>query len=644
MGSQLGMKKGTLLAIIFLLLSVTQAASQDKPSRIKVKKGLLVVLRDTTFITKRDTVLVLSEVEKATIRIRENPFVKSSNFYDSLSISAYKHKVTREIFDLVVKKRGRKEKLVNAVVKSEEIFMPYTGYAIGSIVFKNVDMLEGSVIDTLQKAETKLGKFVNKVHKDTRAGIIANNLLFHVGDKVDPYQLADNERILRQFISLRDARIYLTKNKDSPNTVDVVVVTQDVTSIGVAGSYSSLGKFRLDIFDINILGYAKQLRVSYFRNSANFPKNGYEVTLREPNWAGTFLQSELQYTNNYLRQRTRFALGRDFFAPEIKYAGGIELYRTREKYYFEDYDTLEMPYTENNLDLWAGRSIEFKKRMNLIFSTRINSKDFTSKPFISNDSNSFFYDRTLLLGSVALIKRNYLKSLRILGFGRTEDIPIVSSVNVIFGNEANEFINRKYYEVGGSFARYFPKIGYLNISAAAGSFFKQQVAEDGLVIINGLYFSDLIKLRKNQLRQFIYFNYTKGFNRILDQTIGLSGKWKNIDGFVPLGNERITLGFESVYFMSWYVYGFQFAIFHRIDFKLLSNEDSLFHKKSVFPIFTGGARMINENLVLPRISLQLSYFGGNESYGPAWEFKLRTSLIDIFGTNQVFKPHVLKFN
>lgn len=36
-----------------------QWAGQKKPSRIKVKKGLLVVLRDTTFITKRDTVLLL---------------------------------------------------------------------------------------------------------------------------------------------------------------------------------------------------------------------------------------------------------------------------------------------------------------------------------------------------------------------------------------------------------------------------------------------------------------------------------------------------------------------------------------------------------------------------------------------------------
>lgn len=639
------MKKEILLILIFLLLSAMHASAQADPvRRIKIRKGLWVILRDTSFITRRDTIFILSPDERANIRIRENPYVKSSNFYDSLSISAYKFKFTREIFDLVVKKRGRKETLVHAVVKSEEVFMPYAGYTISTIVFKKVDMLEGSVIDTLQKADTKFGKFVNKVHTDTRTKIISNNLLFNVGDEVDPYQLADNERILRQFISLRDARIYLSESVNDSHAVDVVIVTQDVTSIGVAGSYGSSKKFRLDIYDINILGYAKQLRVSYFRSAAYSPKNGYEITLREPNLSGTFLQGELQYTDNYLRQRTRVALGRDFLTPQTKYAGGMELYRTQEKYFFEEYDSLEMPYTENNMDVWAGRSIEFKKRMNLIFSSRINSMIFSSKPFVSNDSNSFFYDRTLLLGSISWTKRNYLKSLRIRGFGKTEDIPIGGSATVILGTENNEFIDRKYYEVGGTFAHYFQKFGYLNFSIEAATFLKQRAMEDGLILINGLYFSDLIKFRKNQMRQFIYFNYTKGFNRMLDKTIALNGKWENNDGVIPLGDERMTVGFETVYFMSWYLYGFQVALFHRIDLKWLSNLNPLFDINSLFPIVTAGFRMINENLVLPRVSVELSYFGGNQLYRSAWEFKFKTTLINLFGTNQVFKPQVLKFN
>ncbi len=637
------MKNKILLVLLVSSLFVAQAVGQTKlQKKIKVKKGLQVVLRDTSFITRKDTILFVNKNEK--IRVTENPYVTSSRFYDSLAKKTSHHKVSKGAFEWVVKKRGRKEKLVNAVVKSEDVFKPYTGYTISSILFKSVDLLEGSVIDTLQKATTRFGLFVNTIHKDTRAKIIAQNLLFKAGDAVDPYKLADNERILRQFKPLRDARIYVSPNKANPKTADVVVVTQDVASIGVAGDYGSPNRYRLEIYDINMLGYARQLRLSYFRNSEAYPKNGYEVTLREPNFRSTFVQGELQYTNNYIRQRTRLALGRDFFTPEIKYAGGIELYRTQENFYFEEYDTLKLPYTENNIDLWAGRSFQLDKRTNLIFSIRLNTRDFVAQPFVSIDSNSFFYNKTFFLNSISLIRRNYLKSLRIRGFGKTEDVPVGGFISLVFGKEVNQFTDRSYFELDGSIARYFPHLGYFNLSLAIGSFFKIGSPEDGLVTVSNTYFSDLLKLRKTQARQFIYFTYTKGFNRVLDQTISLPGKWEDANRLPPLGNHRMTIGFETVYFMPWYAYGFQFALFHRVDFNLLSKSTILLTKTALFPSIQFGVRMLNENLVLPRFSLDLTYFGKNQNYKPAWQIKFSTTLPNLFGTSQTFKPQVSSFN
>jgi hypothetical protein len=185
----------------------------------------------------------------------------------------------------------------------------------------------------------------------------------------------------------------------------------------------------------------------------------------------SFTQAELQFTDNYLRQRIRLSADRDFFAPNIKYAGGMEIYRTREKFYFEEYDTLEVPYTENCIDIWAGRSFEFRKRFNIIFTARLDMHNFTSKPFVSSDSNSFFYDRNFVLGSVWLTKRNFLKSLRIRGFGRTEDIPTGGAASILVGAEINEFADRSYVELGGTFGNYFARIGYVNLSLSAGSFF-----------------------------------------------------------------------------------------------------------------------------------------------------------------------------
>lgn len=630
---------------MLLTLVIAISSAQDVPrKKLKVEKGLLVILRDTTFVTHSDTVLLLTEEEISTVRFRENPRLKSSRFYDSLEKKATGSKFKTDVLDLIVKKKRRREKLVSTIVKSEEVFKPYQGLTIGSIVFKAVDLVEGSVIDTLQRATSKFGKFINTVHMDTRAGIINQNLLFEVGDVVDPFTFADTERILRQLKNLRDVRIYLETSDTAPGIVEVIVVTQDVGSLGVSASFSSFDKYRLDVYDVNIFGYARQLRVSYYRNANEEIKNGYEITIRESNFYKTFIQGELQYTDNYLRQRTRLAIERDFFAPEINYAGGLDIYRTHENYYFEEYDTLEMPYTENSVDFWAGRSFEIRKRMNLTFTGRMHVRNFMEAPVVSGDSNFFFHDRTLYLGGISFTKRNYLKSLRIRGFGRTEDIPVGGFVGILAGKEISAFADRPYFEIDGSFGRYYTKVGYINTAVAIGSFFNNGVGEEGLLAITGTYFSDLTRIRRLQFRQFLFFNYIRGFNRVIDRTVTLEGKWRDAENRRPLGNKRIAMGFETVYFMPWYTYGFQFALFHRFDLNLLSDDFALLTSNSIFPSIRAGVRMLNENLVLPAFSVEVAYFGQNEYFDKAWEFRFSATTRYLFETLQSFKPRIASFN
>lgn len=638
------MLKLTLLIGLFVLWIKPVYSQPKRLNKILVKKDMEVVLRDTSFITKRDTLVYLTDEEAKKMKVRVNPHRTSSDFYDSLRLRSQENSFTKDVYAFVVKKKKRKKKLISIVVKSETIFKPYAGYRIATITFKSVDLLEGSVTDTLQHATSGFGKFVNKVHRDTRARIVVQNLLFEVGDEVDPYQLADNERVLRQFITLRDARIYLSKNPDSMNEVDVVIVTQDVTSIGVSGDYRSLKNFRFDVYDINTLGYARQFQLSYYRHLSATTRHGYGVLLRDPNFLHSFMQAELEYTDADVRQRARVSLGRDFFTPQIRYAGGMEAYRTTEDFLFEDYDTLRVPYTENAIDFWAGRSIEFKKRMNLIFSTRVNTRRFIHRPYVSKDSNSYFYNRTLLLASVSFTKRNFLTTIRIRGFGKTEDLPIGGSVNLIGGKEINEFIDRYYIELNGTYNHYFSALGYFNLLFALGSFYKAGINEDGLLICNGTYFTNLIKLRRAEVRQFVYVNYIKGYNRVLDQTVRTAGKWEDALGQRPLGNERLSMGFETVYFMPWYVYGFQFALFHRFDLNLLTMNASLFSRPSAFPSIRIGVHTLNENLVLPVFSFDLAYYGKNKIYVAAWEFRFSTTLRNLFGTSQAFKPTVPIFN
>jgi hypothetical protein len=105
----------------------------------------------------------------------------------------------------------------------------------------------------------------------------------------------------------------------------------------------------------------------------------------------------------------------------------------------------------------------------------------------------------------------------------------------------------------------------------------------------------------------------------LDRLSPLPGKWRDENDLSPLGNQRMTLGLESVYFMPWYFYGFQSALFYRVDLILLTYNEGLFDKKSQFFMIRGGVRVLNENLVLPSFSVELGYYGKSQLYSSVWK-------------------------
>ncbi|HZY82052.1 MAG TPA: hypothetical protein VFE50_21155 [Cyclobacteriaceae bacterium] len=631
-----------LLSLLAITL-VFQARAQDKPlvkiDTLYVPKGYMVILEDTSFVVGNDTVVIGRKV-----RMKEDPYAKSQKFYDSLEERADRTRVTKELHELLIRKQRRAQTVDSAIIKSEDSFKKFEGMTVRSIRFKKIDLLEGSVLDTVLEASSRVGKWVNRLHADTRPFIIRNNLLFDVGDKVDPYKFADNERVLRQFKTIRDARIYLAPVDGSPNEVDVVVVTQDVASVGASGSYSSLNKFSLSVYDINILGYAKQLQVSYFRNTDGSPQDGYEILLREPNISGSFVSGEIKYTDNYLRNRMSITAGRDFLTPKMKYAGGLEVFKTHENYVINRNDTLPQPYTQESLDLWLARSVQLATRTNFIVAARTYDYRFTSRPFISPDSNYFFFNRNYILGGLTIFKTNYIKGSLIQGFGRTEDVPVNAWFGTTFGSEYNDYSTRPYLDAHGGMGRYMRKSGYFYADFTVGGFKNGSVIEDGIVSFSGRYFSNLLPAGKTRVRQFVNVSYVRGYNRTIYQTLAINRGWRDVHGFVPLGTERALLGIETVYFTPWYFYGFKFAIYHGADFNVLSdNGEKMLDKKNVFPSIKAGIRMLNDNLVFPTLSVDARYYIRTADFKPAFTIEVSTTLPRLFGAPQSFKPQIAAF-
>lgn len=624
-----------ILLILSIVFTPQVGHSQQEYKTYEVSAGQMVILRDTSFVTEVDTLIRLPIGEQ--IRIKKDPVAKSRKFYNRLDSLSTKNKFTNRLYGLIVDTGDSSNQTEEDIVRSETPFLPYQGKIIRSVNFRKVPLLEGSVLDTAAVPGTVVGEFVNKMHMNTRNYVIRKNLLFTQGNQVDAFTFADNERILRQLRVLKDARIYL-KADDSGDSVDVLVVTQDVASIGVSGNYYSLNNFIGNLFDVNMLGTATQFEVSYFYNANESKKHGYGLLLRDPNLFGSFGTGSIQYSDNYLRNQFLVEYSREFLTPRTKYGGGASYYVTRENFLPNEVDTLRLPYTAHNSDIWGGRSFQIDTRSNFVISGRLNKRIFSSRPYIAEDSNRYFTNRTLALISMALLERKYMRTHLIRGFGRTEDIPIGKFAILTTGREFSEFGDYTYYGLDLGYSMYLQRLGYFNNRISFSSFMGNNTWQDGFFQLGTSYFTPLIDLNKMRIRQFIDIDYTKGFRRVYDNIIKLAGKWETDSGLPPLGNERLTISGETVYFTTWYFYGFRFTFYHRFELNMLAYNTRLFSKQNYFPAIKAGIRTLNENLVFPTLSLNFAFYGNASGHPNKFAVTLNANFESLFPLNRSLKP------
>ncbi|MEJ2537767.1 MAG: hypothetical protein P8048_12095, partial [Calditrichia bacterium] len=225
-----------------LIWSQEKAPDNKLSDTIFVRRNSLIIFPDTTLFIRNDTVLVIPSDMNYKLK---NSSDSNSNGEDFQS--------------------------------PEKAFLPYKGMIISRIRLKQVDVLAGSIMDTSITATDQFSKLLNSIHVKTRKRIIYNNLLFHRGDSLDAYVLADNERILRSLPFIEDARILVVPVAGDKNKVEVVVITKDLFSIGVNPTFIDVNKYRFDLFDRNLMGWGSELRYTNHYNSAEELDTGHEL-------------------------------------------------------------------------------------------------------------------------------------------------------------------------------------------------------------------------------------------------------------------------------------------------------------------------------------------------------------------------------
>jgi hypothetical protein len=550
-------------------------------------------------------------------------------------------------------------------VKVENPFLKFKGKIIRSVETISLGF-EYNIDDTTQ-IESSFGVSVGKrFHKNTSDKVIRNNLFFREGGRVFPYLFADNERYLRDLIFIQDARIFVELAEGSTDSVDVVVLTKDVFSIGGKLLIGSINDGRGEVSEENFLGSGTRLQFSFYHDQKRFPQNGVGGELIKRNIGGSFIDLVAGYKDykyafsSGRNEETIFytRLEKPLVTPYIPSTGALEwsYQRTRNTYHTEALYKDSIKYSYYTLDGWLGYSIDSKRAL-------YENKEIRRHRFIAlrgfkqfyqiipaaykTGFNKTFTDFTGALASLNIFKQVFYKTKFIYGFGRNEDIPEGFSVAITAGYINKQTIKRPYSGLDISFANFKKKGFYSNFTFRAGGYFYRKRFEDVDLLFNFDHFTRLRKLSSNWFnRVFFATGITAQANPVLNTPLYL-----NSDFGLPYFNNgllssdlRATIKAETVFYNTKKVLGFRFAPFVFADAILLKPTKMSLKQSDIFTAVGGGIRTRNENLVFGTIELRGYWFPRVNGDMKGWKVELNSNIRFKFRSSFISRPDFIIAN
>jgi hypothetical protein len=556
---------------------------------------------DSLIKAKRDTALIrMQRLE------REKKIMESINTYSKRKGPIAK--VVDALFDFN-KKAGENDNLPLA----DNRYAEHDYKVVRNLKFFRYEPFGYSTDDTTSIPDNWLEKTGNKFHFITRRGRIRNMLLFRQGDPLEPFAVSESERLLRQTAYLLDAKIFAL-NTASSDSVDLLVYTKDIWSIGAGASYTpTTSRGRTAIKDVNFLGLGHRLEFAYDFGRPEPQKYGVQGLYRIENISNSYITAELLHYDFYNFHRSGINLRRDFYTPTTKYAGGLLIDRYDRVSPTSD-AAVNAHIKFSTQDAWFGRSVKLKtydfsngSQGRLIFGGRIVNTGYTYRP---QELKTEFPDSKLWMASIGYSFRKYYRDRYLFGFGRTEDIAAGKLFALTAGWDNGEFKNRIYSGAKFSWGKYRKEWGYLFALGEAGSYYDGKKWEQG--VLNGqlLYFTKLYRANRWLFRQFIWNRATYGFVRRPTEylTITSATGLRGFNSDLVRGTKRYSLNLESNVYTPFYFLGFRLAGVVFADFVWLSRPEERWLSNTPYQGYGIGIRLKNEYLIFNTIQLLLAYY------------------------------------
>ncbi len=542
---------------------------------------------------------------------------KSNQFFDTLAAITGKRNWSSELYRLIVQNPAKEDVNTKLEVDRSQVFAVHQNKIIRKIIIRQLDVFGPSIFDTAHKADNWSEKMGNSVHIATSKRFITNSLFFAEGERVDPYLIAHNERVLRSIPSIQDSRFYIIPVEGSWNEVDILIVTKDVMPYGFSWEVFDVAYGQASIWNTNLLGFGHGFNYTVYYNLNREPNYGYSLAYRINNISNTFFSLDLQHTNRDKYLSSSFNIERNFISPVIRFAGGLASGKTKRIFSLETIDSTLGNTTAENIynDIWGGYSQpiestnDFNLRKDFFVTARTHTINFIERPEVRENYLYQYHNRRLYLLSTGLVWQGYHITNLVYNFGNTEDLPYGAMIKLTGGYEESEFSNRPYFGSTISVSKYFSKYGYFLSGLDIGGFYRSEI-EQGTINYNFQYITPLMGSFRHQCRNFVTLQYVNGINRFEDEFTAIESRYKirGINNQLIRGNKRMNISNELVYYSPQYILGFRFVYYCFADALIVNSNNNYLYHNPVY-ISTGvGVRIRNERLIFNTIQLQFTLF------------------------------------
>ncbi len=480
-------------------------------------------------------------------------------------------------------------------------YLPYDGRTIGLIQLEK----QGA----LRTDSAKRKHLTSILFPTTKDWVILNQLSFVSGDTLVPHKLVASQERLNRLLHIKKTTITVKEREGSSHTADVYITTKDRFPIIPGLDFDKPG---VSITHNNLFGWGHLLQNKFLYDQGL----GYSITYSIPSTKQSGGVGRLQYLHTQKKSIKRLLICRNF-TDQTNYAGKIEATKTREaKWRILDGNASPQTttFSFHYQCVWWGTACNIypsndRHEGRLFLTGKVAHQKFVQRPEATKSTNRYFHHHVFGAGSLGFANKRSYEDQRVYGVGSIESIPYGSKVNLTGGYQFGEFVNRPYLRLDIAQGRRTQQLGHLYGAASIGGYWYKKAVEQGILQLQLRYFTPLLGIGNQWIRQFIRLNYLAGYNMFTGELINTNIN-KASDSFRdPFigGTQRLHIGLETVLLTPMHFAGCQVAALGFVDAVRLRDAQGKIQQSSFCKALGIGLRCVHPRFSFGTLQVKAGY-------------------------------------